>query len=281
MPYDQAAGIALITALSVLAFIGARQIVDRGSARPVALSLLLALLYAWTCSGKLAWASVLPAGWVLVWSNLMPVLLALAAGLASKSLSLARWQRPATTSALLVLAVAYIIMPVARPLLAPVQLASPSNWRGDICLQSHSSSCAPAAAATLLRLAGIDSDERALASVCLTSRHGTEPLGLYGGLAAASYRYAIHPRVASPNADRWIANDQLPLIALVRFADSSGTGALQRLLGPRGEGHAVVVLGRDSEGNWMIADPAFGRTSWTDQAFRDRFTGDAIYLDSK
>ncbi len=61
----------------------------------------------------------------------------------------------------------------------------------------------------------------------------------------------------------------------------SSTGSLRNLLGPQGEGHAVVVLGRDPEGSWIIADPAFGKTSWTDQVFRDRFTGDAIYLDSK
>ncbi len=146
MPFDQAAAISLITALSVLAFIGARRSAGRGSTRPVAaLSLLLALIYAWSCSGKLAWASVLPVGWVLFWSNLMPALLSLSAGLASQSAGLARWHRPATTTALLVLAVAYIITPLSRPLLAPIQLASQSNWHGDICLQSHSSSCAPAA----------------------------------------------------------------------------------------------------------------------------------------
>jgi hypothetical protein len=43
----------------------------------------------------------------------------------------------------------------------------------------------------------------------------------------------------------------------------------------------VVVLQRDAEGTWIIADPAFGKTSWSDQVFRDRFTGDAIYLDNK
>jgi hypothetical protein len=283
MPFDQAVAISLITALSVLAFIGARHSSGQGSTRPVAfaLALLLALLYAWACSGKLAWASILPVGCVLFWSNLMPALLSLAAGLASKAAGLAGWHRPATTTALLVLAVAYIVTPLARPWLAPVQLAEQSKWHGDLCLQTHAASCAPAAAATLLRLAGIDSDERALASACSTSRHGTEPLGLYSGLAVASYRYGVHPRVASPNADDWITSDQLPCIALVYFADTPSNGSMRRLLGPQGEGHAIVVLDRDAAGTWIIADPAFGKTSWTDQVFRERFTGDAIYLDSK
>ena len=111
MLFDQAVAISLITALSVLAFFVGRRSAGRGSIRPVALvlSLLLALVYAWACAGKLAWASVLPAGWVLFWSNLMPALLSLAAGLASNATGLAGWHRPATTSALLVFAVAFSI----------------------------------------------------------------------------------------------------------------------------------------------------------------------------
>jgi hypothetical protein len=50
------------------------------------------------------------------------------------------------------------------------------------------------------------------------------------------------------------------------------------LLGPRSEGHAIVVIGQDAEGNWEIADPAFGKTTWSREEFLGRFTGDAIYL---
>jgi hypothetical protein len=281
MPFDLAAGISLITALSVLAFIAGRLSADRASTRPFAGSLLLALVYAWACSGKLAWAAIIPAGSVIFWSNLMPALLSFAAGLASQTHSLTGWHRPATTAALISLALTYSITPIARPLLAPVELASQSEWRGDICVQSHSSSCAPAAAATLLRLEGIKASERWLAGACLTSRQGTEPLGLYSGLASASHRLDIHPHVASPDPNHWKHQHQLPNIALVRFADSTDKGSLRRLLDPRGEGHAVVVLDRDQDGNWIIADPAFGMTSWSDRDFRRRFTGDAIYLDSE
>jgi hypothetical protein len=294
MPSEFAAGIFLITALSVLALLAGRHLrselaVVRTSGFVAAL--LVALFYAWAFSGRLGWASMIP-GSVMIWANLMPVLLSFAAGIASRTCGLAGWHRDATIAALLTLAVAYAVTPFARPLLAPIQLASQTDWRGDVCLQSHSSSCAPAAAVTLLRLAGVESRERTLASACWTSRQGTLPLGLYGGLAETARPFGARPRVASADPNRWTANGQLPNIALVRFADWGGTGpvrglhhgptsSLQRLLGPRGEGHAIVVLDRDSHGNWRIADPAFGKTTWSDQQFRDRFTGDAIYLDRK
>jgi hypothetical protein len=281
MPFDLLAGILLIAALSVLACIAARRLQSDAAFLGTAAfltSLFLALLYAWTFSGKLGWAAVLPAGWVLVGCNLMPVLLSFTAGLASKTAGLARWHRPATIVALVWLATAYAITPMMRPLLAPIQLARQTTWLGELCLQSHSSSCAPAAAATLLRLNEIEADEQALSDACLTSRQGTEPLGLYGGLAATSYAFGLRPHVASSDPNDWMERNQLPNIALVRLSSSPEVGSLRRLLGPRAEGHAVVVLGRDRRGNWSIADPAFGTTTWSDPQFRDRFTGDAIYL---
>ena len=96
-----------------------------------AISLLLALLFAWTFSGRLIWAAIFPAASVIFWSNLMPLLLSFAAGLSSKTPGLARWHRPATIAALLMLAVGYTLTPVARRSCAPVQFASVPQWRGE------------------------------------------------------------------------------------------------------------------------------------------------------
>jgi len=174
------------------------------------------------------------------------------------------------------LAVAYVIMPVARSHFAPVEVAEESTWRGEVCVQSHASTCAPAAAASLLRLAGIKTNEQEMTRACLTSRHGTEPLGLFRGLVTAVKHSDRYPIVASTNPDDWTGRSQLPNIALVKFADAHSNRS-RRLLGPWGEGHAVLVLGRTSTG-WIIGDPAFGKTVWTDQDFRGRFTGEAIYM---
>ncbi len=184
---------------------------------------------------------------------------------------------------MLMLVVGYLLDPVARVFVAPLPRTTNGEsqfdqWRNNICLQSHPATCAPAAAATLLRFARIPSSERTLANACITSQLGTMPLGLYRGLAIASAHRSVRPAVVSSNPDRWEADQQLPNIALVRFDHSPRIGPLRRLLGPSGDGHAVVVLGRTRDGDWRIADPAFGRTIWSDQLFRERFTGDGIFL---
>ncbi len=281
MTIDLAIGIIAITVLSVLAFAAGRRTSEQlRSMRPMcfAISLLVTLLFAWALSGKLLWATVFPTGAAIFWSNLMPPLLSFAAGLSSRTPGLTHWHRPATVIALSSLALAYTMTPILRPLLVPAKVASVTQWRGDVCLQSHPSTCAPAAAVTLLRLAGVESEEWNLAEACLTSCHGTVPLGLFRGLSTATHGVALQPSVASSHPEQWNAGGQLPNIALVRFPHMRGHGSLKRLLGPRGEGHAIVVLDRLSDGNWLIADPAFGNATWSDQAFRDRFTGDAIYL---
>ena len=120
--------------------------------------------------------------------------------------------RPVTVTALLILAVGYAVMPVAPSVVAPVELEIGPKWDKDVCLQSHASTCAPAAATTLLHLARVETSERAMVDACLTSRHGTEPLGLFRGLVTATTDHSIHPTVASTSPDAWTAGCQLPTV---------------------------------------------------------------------
>lgn len=272
--------ICVIGALSVLAFAGGIHVSRRfDRVRPFlfAGSLLVALVYAWAFSGKLGWASVLPFATVVIWANLMPVLLSLAAGMALHSPRLSPWRRKITIGLLTGLAIAFTLTPMLRPKMAPLHVDSMGRWNGQICLQSHPASCAPAAAATLLRLSGIETTEKTLAVACYTSRHGTEPLGLFRGLSSTARQHAISPAIASTDPQQWSRLGQLPNIALVQFERIGPQRPLDRLLGPR-EGHAVVVLEHCPDGDWLIADPAFGKTTWSDEQFRKRFTGNAIFL---
>ncbi|MGI9472094.1 MAG: cysteine peptidase family C39 domain-containing protein, partial [Rubripirellula sp.] len=227
-------------------------------------------------SGRLHWTNSLPLASAVFWSSLMPIILCFTAGLARKTEGLTRRVRMATMFGLGGLAVAYTFTPIVRPVVAPIDLSDSSQWSDGVCLQSHSSSCAPAAAVTLLRVSGVVASERDLALACLTSQHGTEPVGLFRGLNAFVAGPHLSARVASVDPDRWTKQRQLPNISLIRFRSSDTS--LSRLMGARGEGHAVVVFGRDSEGDWIIGDPAFGRTKWSDEQFQSRFTGDAIFL---
>lgn len=286
MSTDLATGILAITGLSVSASLAGRWVGLKCVRRRqlyFLVSLAVALLFAWSMAGKLFWATLVPTASVVYWANLMPIMLAFTAGISSTVMKLRHWCRPCTVAAMAAMTLAHIVTPVMRPLVAPAMIADQSSWRDDVCLQSHPSTCAPAAAATLLRFSGIDATEQMLLKPCLTSEFGTEPLGLFRGLAVLSEKRSVKPRVVTTDPLVWQSGDQLPNVSLVRFEESESTmqaGLIPRNLfaGPRGEGHAIVVLGRDPRGNWIILDPAFGRTLWSDETFRRRFTGEAISM---
>jgi predicted double-glycine peptidase len=268
-----------MTGLSVWAWqVGRRLSAQTGlcSHLILTLSLLLSIAFTWCLAGKLAWAAVLPGGNVILWSNITPVLVAFVVGIATRSSALRSASRFATVASLSAIGLVFLIAPVTRPFIAPIQLSSESNWTGDICLQTHGSTCGAAAAATLLKHAGVDSSEKQMAAACLTSQFGTEPLGLYRGLVRGVRQNGKKATIASRDPDHWIGTEQLPCVALVQF-DKPRFGTNHWFMGPRGEGHAVVVLGY-TDGKWLIADPAVGEVRWNDEDFRNRFTGDAIYL---
>ncbi len=283
--WDLVLAIIPITVLSVLAYLAGRHLGNKiYHVRPWLFiqTLALALLFSWCFSGKLFWANAIPSSGVLYWSNFTPMLVAFAAGLACAVPGLNHWRRPVTVAVLGLIAAGYLVIPIARPLLAPATILTEAKWHNGVCLQSHASTCAPAAAATLLNQQGIAADERAMIRSCLTSSFGTEALGLYRGLKLATKNTNRDVRIASSNPHDWIAGKQLPNVALVRFgnspdAGSPDSGSIRWLLGPRGEGHAVVVFGHE-HGEWLIGDPAVGIVRWRDEDFHRRFTGDAMYL---
>lgn len=279
--WDLITAIVVITSLSVLAYVaGAR--LGRGIClnRPYlfAETLVFSLIFGWCFSGKLGWAELLPASGIVYWSNWMPVLLSFAAGLARATPGLDRWRRPFTVTALLLMAFVHLILPVGRPMIAPVQTGTRALWKGSVCLQSHESTCGAAAAATLLTMNGIPATERQMIDACLTSEHGTEPLGVFRGLNVGVRGYQSHAKIASRDPGDWVGKGELPNVALIRFDDfGPRSGSTRWLLGPRGEGHAIVVVGFE-DGRWLLADPAVGLIRWSDADFRKRFTGDAIFL---
>ncbi len=267
MVTDLASGVLAIAGLSVLSFILGRLIRSPRVSTWFFSALLASLVFAWTFSGNLRWASLVPDPSVVFLSNLMPMLLCFAAGLASETQTLTSWSRPLALCSFVVLATAYALAPYVRPTLYPVELAPEPLWRGDVCVQTHSATCAPAAASTLLHLRGIFASEREMVESCLTSSRGTEPLGLYRGLAMAVQGSQHSARVARSDPGQWVRFEQLPNISLVRLDSQQTAGSSRWLLGPRSEGHAIVVLGRDRDGHWMIADPAFGKTNGPTKSF--------------
>lgn len=58
------------------------------------------------------------------------------------------------------------------------------RWQDGVCMQSTGFTCTPSAAATLLRVYGVEATESSMAVQCATTRSGTHVLGLARGLAS-------------------------------------------------------------------------------------------------
>ena len=123
--WDLITALVVIATLSVLAYLAGKHLGGgMCNSRPLlfAESLVLSLVFAWCMSGGLFWARTISGSGVVYWSNLMPVLLGVSAGLAVATPGLKRWRRPLTVTVLVMLAAMHLLLPVARPLMAPAGL---------------------------------------------------------------------------------------------------------------------------------------------------------------
>lgn len=145
--------------------------------------------------------------------------------------------------------------PYLKPIFRPVQLPEiPNGWSEAVCRQSTPSTCGPASAASLARLAGVNVEEYTLARESFTSASGTE--NWY--LARALRRHGLSVEFARMNPD---SNDlPFPAIAGVRLT--------------YGTGHFIPILGAQGT-NYVIGDPLVGRETKSPDALREeyRFTG--------
>ncbi|EMI44447.1 peptidase C39, bacteriocin processing [Rhodopirellula sp. SWK7] len=244
----------------------------------LAVSIGLAFVLAWSYFGRLVWAEAISSSSVLYWSNVTPIALGFTSGLVGHTRGLRRAFRPVVTACLMVLAIGYVVTPIARPILFPLTLDAVPKWNRGVCMQSHAASCAPAAAVTLLKHYGINTSEHSMADACLSSTLGTAPLGLYRGLKTTAEDHGYEARVAKRDPSEWLDSDQLPNVALVSFEAMPGMPMDNRFLGSRFSGHVITVLGKTDGGRWLIGDPAVGKISWSDEELRRRITGEAIYL---
>ena len=141
---------------------------------------------------------------------------------------------------------------------------------GIACLQTTESTCAPAAAVTLLGLHGISSDEATLASSCRTTVSGTTRWGLWRGLRLATADSAWEVVAAESPIDdvlgRGPAIVSVVLTAELDAQDPRYRGDWGWVLG---QPHAVVYLGPgDAPGTVRIADPKMGVETWKEVALR-------------
>lgn len=245
----------------------------------------VAVWMAWTLGNSFRWAVWVPLSGVPLIANASVILVIASAGLLVGTHCLGdapqqlRRERRAVM-ALCATAVWCIAAAVVRPLWQPIELQAPAEWRDGICLQSHEATCAPAAAATLLARYGIRSTESEMAAACLTSNNGTLALGTFRGLCIGSQGHSVVPQALLCDPQAVPADEvesRLPMLVHVDFHPQSRTTKFLGAIGRR-QGHAVVLLKRNSDGSWLVADPAAGHLRWDDHRLRSLWIGEGIYL---
>lgn len=245
---------------------------------------LLALRFPWVVADLTGWADV------VFFAELYPELAALAgtAALLGQRERGARIRTGVLTAALGGVAV-YALAPLAPP----AEAFPPGRVDADgVVRQTRPSSCAAAAAATLLRAEGIDpqASEAALAELCLTDpRAGTRDLGLFRGLARAAPERRV--RFTQPGLDGLRARGR-PAVIFVGASRDRADDALYRVLVDEcgwaaGVEHAVVCYGlepgrpgEDVEVA-LIGDPRYGFERWGITHFRALWTGLALGYESR
>jgi hypothetical protein len=272
--------------LSVVATVAGYRISDRypGIRTPLFACVILATAwYASTWAGRVENARLFPVASAILLSNLTPVLACFLAGLAWQMKQIPLMRRSIVLGSFVALATLFFLAPVLRPAFKPIRTSEQGSWRNGVCMQTHDASCGAAAVATMLRQFGLFANETDLTEDCLTSTAGTEPLSLYRAMTIRGREAGIRPQIADRNPESWENHGQYPVLAMVAPAQSespqqSGNGRLRHLFGRSSEGHAVVVLGRQSDGDYVIGDPSHGRTTWTPYEMSIYFSGQAFCM---
>jgi hypothetical protein len=150
-----------------------------------------------------------------------------------------------------------VCLPVWKSIIVPLpQNELKDQWKGDVCLQSTSSTCGAASAATILKLHGITITERQIAQEAYSSASGTEAWYLarairnHGGSAKFHCTSGFSPEMP------------LPAIAGVR-------------LGP--VGHFIPILAREGD-KFQIGDPLNGPETLSLAELLKRYDFTGFYL---
>lgn len=238
----------------------------------------------------LTWAKYFPWTAAIIWTNLAPVFLSAAAAAAIAIPKRPLWRRVGLSGLLAFFAMGTLLQPIVQPVIRPVYCSANTVWMSqEVCHQSGSVTCSPAAAATLLRARGIEAEESQLAKWCLTDSLGTTSLGLWRGLRLATTGTQWEPQVLDVTLDdltgRNRRDDIFPCLVVVgipRFgADTSPeveSKYTEQYGWPRGFRHSVVLFGPAENGMVDVGDPSIGRERWANQDLEILWRGEAVGL---
>jgi len=224
-------------------------------------AMIIFLLYG---SGQLFWARVFPVSAAIIYSNFAAIFAAMAAGWAWRLPSTPTWRRAILATLLSISSVIAILWPLLAIVLRPPP-AGGDQWSRGVAMQTSWATCSPAAAATLFRGEGITVSEAELIPLCLTDYAGTPTLGLYRGVRLIANQHGREVKLLDGGLPRLIADDDWPVLLSVRLPFGVEDRRFVEQWGwIPGMGHSIVVLGRTSDGRFVIGDPAAGLEFWSE-----------------
>lgn len=278
--WDIYLGTLFIIAMSAVVFwVGVRACISC-SARVSGLLALAAVVFIfefWRClHGQLTLAKLLPFSNVIVIGNWIPLGAALLAGILWGKRNLKRSRR-LTTCCILCLIALYALVECLLDETPPIH----ELWTRDgVCLQSDEASCSACSAATLLRHHGIPSSEEEMVALCLTSRRGTRPLGLYRGLKIKTRNTGWRVEVFKTDMEGLPSILSSPAILPMRLDRGADVDPrYERKWGWRpGVAHTVIVYGFTDDGAVRVADPTVGREEWDVESLKILWHGEGLRL---
>ncbi len=236
------------------------------------LLMLLYLVFIWKTALLSAW---LPFSSIVVLCNWFPLAAAFLAGIT--------WTHGYGTKVRRVLFGSAVFLTAAWSMCDPLLGQPPvcvNRWdRNGVCRQSSKYTCTPAAAATLLRLNGISTEESEMADLCLT-RDGTTWQGLFRGLTLKTQGHRSRVKVIECEWDELERQLHQPMIIAVGIDPSQPYPEAytnKRWGWEPGVRHSVVLLGI-TNGRILVADPSVGLESWTAGDLQTLFRGRAVTL---
>jgi hypothetical protein len=235
------------------------------------------VLHATVLLDHVAIARWLPLASLVVLGNFSPPATAVLAGAAWRALPGTALRR----GALLIVLATICLWRAYAPLVARVSSPLNDRWTRGVCRQTSSSTCSPAAAATLLHACGIDTTEREMAELCLTGNAGTSMHGLYRGLKlkTAGTDWDVVPITCPATELRDLPGPMMLTVGLPPgsdgYVDPRFTGQWGWAPGVR---HTVVLFGFTNRGQADIGDPNVGRERWDMNGLSTLYRGQGFRL---
>lgn len=242
----------------------------------LALASLATFFFLLFLAGQLFWARLVPCSAAIIYTNLAAVFAGLGAGWGWRLPNTPKWRRVIIAVGLGAVSLAAIFWPLLSVTLRPPYRGQ-DKWEGPVAMQSSWATCSPAAAATLLNAKGIRVSEREMIPLCLTDYAGTPTLGLYRGIKLIAARNNRRVEIVDRSFEKLLQDDDWPVLMAVQLPWGVDDPRFENEWGwIPGMGHSVVVLGRKTNGGFIVADPAQGLELWTEAKLETLWQGNGL-----